>query len=51
MPYSRESALRELNGNLNEDQVREIDEGYRIAYEGDFDEVRRMSSVFIDYGK
>lgn len=51
MPHTKESALRELNGNLNDEQIKIINEGYRIIYSSDYDEVERMASVFIDYGK
>lgn len=51
MPHTKESAQRELNGNLSDEQIRIINEGYRKAYQSDFDELERMASVFIKYGK
>lgn len=51
MPHTKESALRELNGNLNDEQIRIINEGYCKAYQSDYDEVERMASIYIDYGK
>lgn len=51
MAHTKESALRELNGNLNDDQIKTINEGYRKAYQSDYDEVKRMAAVFMDYGK